>query len=164
MGLVPGNQSIVSQVALAVFGQNAFYYIFQIATMAVLVVAANTAFADFPVCLLYWRATISCLIYFSNRGDRLAFSSGIIFLGAVSALLLIVFKGDVDSLIHLYAVGVFLAFSMSDTGMVVHWWKTRGKGWKTSIVINGVDAMLTSSILVIVIITKFMYGRGLSLF
>jgi len=69
-----------------------------------------------------------------------------------------VFKGNVDSLIHLYAVGVFLAFSMSDTGMVVHWWKTRGKGWKTSIIINGADAILTTSILIIVIITKFMYG------
>jgi hypothetical protein len=95
---------------------------------------------------------------FGSRGDRLAFSTGIMFLGIVSALLLVVFKGNVDSLIHLYAVGVFLAFSMSDTGMVVHWWKTRGKGWKTSILINGADAILTTSILIIVIITKFMYG------
>ena len=95
---------------------------------------------------------------FGNRGDRLAFSSGILFLGAVSGLLLIAFRGNVDSLIHLYAVGVFLAFSMSDTGMVVHWWKTRGKGWKTSILINGADAILTTSILIIVVITKFAFG------
>ena len=158
MGLVPGNQSIVSQVALAVFGQNAFYYIFQVATMAVLVVAANTAFADFPRLSSILARDNFMPHIFSNRGDRLAFSSGIIFLGTVSALLLVAFRGNVDSLIHLYAVGVFLAFSMSDTGMVVHWWKTRGKGWKTSIIINGVDAILTSSILVIVVITKFMYG------
>ncbi len=158
MGLVPGNQSIVSQVALAVFGQNAFYYIFQIATMGVLVIAANTAFADFPRLSSVLARDNYMPHIFMNRGDRLAFSSGIIFLGTVSALLLVVFRGNVDSLIHLYAVGVFLAFSMSDTGMVVHWWKTRGKGWKTSILINGADAILTTSILIIVVITKFMFG------
>ena len=158
MGLVPGNQSIVSQVALAVFGQNAFYYIFQIATMGVLVIAANTAFADFPRLSSMLARDNYMPHIFMNRGDRLAFSSGIIFLGTVSALLLVVFRGNVDSLIHLYAVGVFLAFSMSDTGMVVHWWKTRGKGWKTSILINGADAILTTSILIIVVITKFMFG------
>jgi len=158
MGLVPGSQTIVSQVALSVFGQNVFYYIFQIATMGILVVAANTAFADFPRLSSVLARDNYMPHIFGNRGDRLAFSTGIIFLGAISALLLVVFRGNVDSLIHLYAVGVFLAFSMSDTGMVVHWWKTRGKGWKTSILINGADAILTSSILVIVIITKFLYG------
>jgi amino acid transporter len=156
--LVPGNQTIVSQVALSVFGQNVFYYIFQIATMGVLVVAANTAFADFPRLSSVLARDNYMPHSFGSRGDRLAFSTGIMFLGTVSALLLVVFKGNVDSLIHLYAVGVFLAFSMSDTGMVVHWWKTRGKGWKTSILINGADAILTTSILIIVIITKFMYG------
>jgi amino acid transporter len=156
--LVPGNQTIVSQVALSVFGQNVFYYVFQIATMGILVVAANTAFADFPRLSSVLARDNYMPHSFSSRGDRLAFSTGIMFLGGVSALLLVVFKGNVDSLIHLYAVGVFLAFSMSDTGMVMHWWKTRGKGWKTSILINGADAVLTSSILIIVIITKFMYG------
>ena len=156
--LVPGQQTIVSQVALSVFGQNVFYYVFQIATMGILVVAANTAFADFPRLSSVLARDNYMPHSFGSRGDRLAFSTGIMFLGTVSALLLVVFKGNVDSLIHLYAVGVFLAFSMSDTGMVVHWWKTRGKGWKTSILINGADAILTTSILIIVIITKFMYG------
>ena len=158
MGLVPNNQTIVSQVALAVFGQNACYYILQIATMGILVIAANTAYADFPRLSSVLARDNYMPHVFGNRGDRLAFSSGIIFLGTVSALLLVVFRGNVDSLIHLYAVGVFLAFSMSDTGMVVHWWKTRGKGWKTSILINGADAILTTSILIIVVITKFMLG------
>jgi amino acid transporter len=158
MGLVPGNQSIISQVALAVFGQNAFYYIFQIVTMGVLVIAANTAFADFPRLSSVLARDNFMPHIFSHRGDRLAFSSGILFLGAVSAFVLVLFRGNVDSLIHLYAVGVFLAFSMSDTGMVVHWWKTRGKGWKISIVINGADAILTTSILIIVVITKFAFG------
>jgi hypothetical protein len=126
--------------------------------MGVLVIAANTAFADFPR-LSSVLARDSFMPHgFLHRGDRLSFSTGIIFLGAISALLLLAFKGNVDRLIHLYAVGVFLAFSMSDTGMVVHWWKTRGKGWKTSIVINGADAILTTSILLIVAVTKFVLG------
>ena len=158
MGLVPGNQSIVSQVALSVFGQNAFYYIFQIATMGILVIAANTAFADFPRLSSILARDNYMPHVFSNRGDRLAFSSGILFLGAVSALLLVAFRGNVDSLIHLYAVGVFLAFSMSNTGMVVHWWKTRGHGWKTSLLINGIGAIITALILIIVVITKFTFG------
>jgi hypothetical protein len=158
MGLVPGDQTIVSQVALAVFGNNAFYYIFQIATMGILVIAANTAFADFPRLSSVLARDNFMPHGFLHRGDRLSFSTGIIFLGAVSALLLVVFGGNVERLIHLYAVGVFLAFSMSDTGMVVHWWKTRGKGWKTSIVINGADAILTTSILLIVAVTKFALG------
>lgn len=158
MGLVPGQQTIISQVAVAVFGNSVFYYVFQFATMGILVIAANTAFADFP--------RLSSLLARDNylphnflvRGDRLAFSNGIIFLGVLSAVILIIFKGSVDSLIHLYAVGVFLAFSMSNTGMVVHWWRTRGKGWKTSILINGAGAILTTGILIIVVITKFAFG------
>jgi amino acid transporter len=158
MGLVPGDESIVSQVALAVFGKNAFYYIFQIATMGVLVIAANTAFADFPR-LSSLLARDSFMPHtFQHRGDRLAFSSGIIFLGALSAFLLVLFRGNVDSLIHLYAVGVFLAFGMSNTGMVVHWWKTRGQGWRISLAINAVGAILTTGVLIIVVITKFAFG------
>ncbi|MDD5189948.1 MAG: APC family permease [Dehalococcoidales bacterium] len=158
MGLVPGKETIISQVAVAVFGNTVFYYIFQIATMGILVIAANTAFADFPRLSSVLAKDKYLPHNFLHRGDRLAFSNGIIFLGSLSALILIIFKGNVDSLIHLYAVGVFLAFSMSDTGMVVHWWRTRGKNWKTSIVINGVDAVLTTSILIIVVITKFAVG------
>lgn len=158
LGLVPGEETIISQVAAAVFGTNIFYYLFQIATTGILVIAANTAFADFPRLSSVLARDNFMPHQFSFRGDRLAFSTGIIALGAVAALLVVIFQGNVDSLIHLYAVGVFLAFSMSDSGMVVHWWKTRGPGWKRSIVINGVDAVLTSSILVIVVITKFALG------
>ena len=158
MRLVPGSESIISQVALGVFGQNAAYYIFQIATMGILVVAANTAFADFPRLSSVLARDSFMPHAFTHRGDRLAFSSGIVFLGGLSALLLVLFRGNVDSLIHLYAVGVFLAFSMSNTGMVVHWWKTRGPGWKRSLAINGVGAVLTWAVLVIVAITKFAFG------
>lgn len=158
MGLVPSDETIISQVALAVFGKNFFYYFFQISTTGILVIAANTAFADFPRLSSVLARDNFMPHQFSFRGDRLAFSTGIVALGGIAALLVVAFQGNVDSLIHLYAVGVFLAFSMSDSGMVVHWWKTRGPNWKTSIVINGADAVLTSSILVIVAITKFALG------
>jgi amino acid transporter len=158
MGLVPGNQSIISQVALAVFGENAAYYIFQFATMGILVVAANTAFADFPRLSSVLARDDFMPHGFLHRGDRLAFSTGIVFLGGLSAFLVVVFRGNVDALIHLYAVGVFLAFSMSNTGMVVHWWRTRGEGWQTSLAINAVGAVLTAGVLIVVVITKFAFG------
>ncbi|MGE5265672.1 MAG: APC family permease [Acidobacteriota bacterium] len=163
MGLVPGEETIISQVALAVFGTSIFYYIFQIATMGILVIAGNTAFADFPRLSSVLARDNFMPHSFLFRGDRLAFSTGIIALGSIASLLVVAFGGNVDSLIHLYAVGVFLAFTMSDSGMVVHWWKTRGPNWKKSIVINGVDAVLTSSILVIVAITKFALGAWIVL-
>lgn len=161
--LVPGEQTIISQIAQAVFGTNVFYYIFQIATTGILIVAANTAFADFPRLSSVLARDNYMPHQFLFRGDRLAFSTGIVALGAIAALLVVVFAGDVSNLIHLYAVGVFLAFTMSDSGMVVHWWKTRGPGWKRSIIINGADAVLTSSILVIVAVTKFAGGAWIVL-
>jgi amino acid transporter len=159
MHLVPNsNQTIISQVALAVFGKNLFYYVFQFATVGVLVVAANTAFADFPRLASVLARDNFMPHQFSFRGDRLAFTTGIIFLGGLAGLLVVAFEGNVGRLINLYAIGVFLAFSSSDSGMVVHWWKTRGPGWKKSIVINGLDAVFTSGIMVIAILTKFTSG------
>jgi len=158
LGLVPGEETIISQVALAVVGKNIFYYIFQFATMGILVIAANTAFADFPRLSSVLARDNFMPHQFLFRGDRLAFTTGIVALGAMAALLVVVFQGNVDSLIHLYAVGVFLAFSLSNAGMVVHWWRTRGQNWQTSIVVNGVGAVLTTIILVIVAITKFQLG------
>lgn len=158
MHLVPGDETIISQIARAVFGTNILYYVFQIGTMGILVIAANTAYADFPRLSSVLARDNYMPHQFLYRGDRLAFSTGIVALGAIAGLLVVVFAGDVTSLIHLYAVGVFLAFTMSDSGMVVHWWKTRGPGWRRSITINGADAILTSSILIIVAVTKFALG------
>jgi amino acid transporter len=158
MGLVPGEQTIISQIAQAVFGTSVFYYVFQVATTGILVIAANTAFADFPRLSSVLARDNYMPHQFLFRGDRLSFSTGIVALGSIAALLVVIFGGNVDSLIHLYAVGVFLAFTMSDSGMVIHWWKTRGPNWKRSILINGTDAVFTSSILVIVAITKFALG------
>ncbi len=158
MGLVPGEETIISQTARAVFGTNVFYYIFQIATTGILVIAANTAFADFPRLSSVLARDNFMPHQFLFRGDRLAFSIGIGALGAIAAVLVVIFEGNVDSLIHLYAVGVFMAFSLSNSGMVVHWWRTRGANWQTSILINGTGAVLTSSILVIIAVTKFALG------
>ncbi|MBI5303404.1 MAG: APC family permease [Chloroflexi bacterium] len=158
MGLVPGEETIISQIARAVFGTNVFYYIFQVATMGILVIAANTAFADFPRLASVLARDNFMPHQFLFRGDRLAFSTGIFALGTIAAFLVVVFKGTVDSLIHLYAVGVFLSFALSNSGMVVHWWRTRGANWQTSLAINSVGAVLTLIILVIVAITKFAEG------
>jgi len=160
MGLVPelGKETIISQVALAVFGKNIFYYLFQFATVGILVVAGNTAFADFPRLSSVLARDNYMPHQFQFRGDRLAFSTGIVFLGGIAALLIVAFAGNVERLINLYAIGVFLAFSSSDTGMVVHWWKTRGPGWKKSIIINGIDAIFTTGIMIIAILTKFSSG------
>ncbi|MGE5138402.1 MAG: APC family permease [Rudaea sp.] len=159
MGLVPNDrETIISQIAVAVWGLGIPYYVFQIATMGILVIAANTAFADFPRLSSVLARDKFMPHQFTFRGDRLAFSTGILTLGVISAVLVVVFQGNVINLIHLYAVGVFLAFTMSDSGMVVHWWRTRGPGWKRSIIINGADACLTSSILIIVAVTKFALG------
>ncbi len=158
MSLVPGEETIISQIAKAVWGTNWVYYIFQIATMGILIVAGNTAFADFPRLSSVLARDNFMPHQFLFRGDRLAFSVGIVGLGVIASVLVVVFAGDVTNLIHLYAIGVFLAFSMSDSGMVVHWWKTRGPRWKISMLINGTDAILTSSILVVVSVAKFALG------
>ena len=163
MHLVPveGQETIISQVAMAVFGRNAFYYIFQFATVGILVVAANTAFADFPRLSSVLARDNFMPHQFKFRGDRLAFTTGILFLGSVAAILVIVFEGNVDRLINLYAIGVFLAFTLSNSGMVIHWWKSRASGWKKSMVINATGAILTAIILIIAILTKFTSGGWL---
>lgn len=159
IGLVPNNdETIISQVALAVFGKNIFYYIFQIATTGILVIAANTAFADFPRLSSVLARDNFMPHQFLFRGDRLSFSTGIFALGGIAALLVIAFEGNVDSLIHLYALGVFLAFTLSNSGMVVHWWKIRGQHWRTSALVNGIGAVLSIITLIIVTITKFALG------
>jgi len=158
MGLVPSEQTIISQVALAVFGTSALYYLFQISTTGILVIAANTAFAGFPRLASVLARDHYMPHQFLYRGDRLAFSTGIIALGALASALVIAFGGNVDSLIHLYAVGVLLAFSLSNSGMVVHWWKLRESHWQTHMLVNGTGATLSIITLLIVALTKFALG------
>lgn len=158
LGLVPGEETIISQVARAVFGTTLLYYAFQIATTGILVVAANTAFADFPRLASVLARDNFMPHQFLFRGDRLAFSIGIFVLGGIAALLVVVFQGHVESLIHLYAVGVFLAFTLSNAGMVMRWRKSGDAHWQTHAAINGIGAVLSAITLLIIAVTKFALG------
>jgi amino acid transporter len=155
----PGYQTIVSQIATSVFGgTNAAYYYIQFATMAILVLAANTAYSDFPR-LAYFLARDSYMPrQYTYRGDRLAYSTGILTLGIFSAILLIVFKGETEKLIPLYAFGVFLSFTLSQTGMVQRWRRLKEEGWKHGMIINGFGAVATFIVTIVVALTKFTHG------
>lgn len=156
-------ETVISQLGHQIYGSSVLYYIFQFATMGILVVAANTAFADFPRLASILARDGFMPHQFSFRGDRLAFSVGISALGGIAALLILVFQGDTHLLIPLYAIGVFLAFTLSQAGMVIHWRKLRTPRWKTSAIINGVGAFLTAAILVIAAVTKFIHGAWIVL-
>jgi hypothetical protein len=157
--VVPAHgETVVSQLARAVFGTNWFYYLVQFATMLILVLAANTSFNGFP--RLAWILAHDGFMphQFSHRGDRLAYSNGIVILGVVAGGLIVLFQGDTHLLIPLYAVGVFLAFTMSQIGMVMHWRKTREPGWQRNAAINAFGALLTMIALIIAATTKFTRG------
>jgi amino acid transporter len=149
------HETVVSQLARGVFnGRGIPYYFVQAATMLILVLAANTAYADFPRLASILARDRYLPRQFMNQGDRLAFSNGIIGLSAFAALLLIVFGGDTHALIPLYMIGVFVSFTLSQAGMVVHWLKLRGSGWRTSLAINGTGALVTGIVLIVVAVTK----------
>jgi amino acid transporter len=153
------HETVVSQLARGVFGgRGAPYYLVQVATMLILVLAANTAFADFPRLSSIVARDRFLPRQFMNQGDRLAFSNGIIVLSVFAGLLLIAFHGDTQSLLPLYMIGVFVSFTLSQTGMVIHWRRLRESGWKSSAVVNGIGAVVTAIVLVIVAITKALEG------
>jgi amino acid transporter len=157
------SETVISQFARIMFTGSLgwFYYVVQAATAAILVLAANTAFADFPRLSSLLARDRFLPRQFANRGDRLVFSNGIVILAIFSGLLVIVFGGDTSRLIPLYAIGVFLSFTLSQSGMVVHWLRERGNvdsSWKKSIVINAVGALATFMVLGVFVATKFMHG------
>lgn len=157
------SETVISQFARIMFTGSLgwFYYVVQAATAAILVLAANTAFADFPRLSSLLARDRFLPRQFANRGDRLVFSNGIVILAVFSGLLVTVFAGDTSRLIPLYAVGVFLSFTLSQSGMIVHWLRERGKlnsDWKKSIVINAVGAVATFIVLCVFIATKFIHG------
>ena len=160
-GAIPGannGESVLSQVTRAIFGTGPFYYLFQLATMGILVLAANTSFADFPRLASILARDGYMPRQFAFRGERLAFNVGIVALSSVSIVLVIAFGGRVEALIPLYAIGVFTAFTLSQSGMVRHWFTERGPGWRTSALINGVGAVATAIVTVIFAIAKFALG------
>jgi hypothetical protein len=145
-------------VARGVFGDNVLYAAVQIATALILIIAANTSFAGFPL--------LSSLIArdgflprpLSNIGDRLVFSNGIILLGALASVLLVAFGGDTHALLPLYAIGVFLSFTLSQSGMVVHWFRLKTPNWQREAVINGIGATATLVVLIVIVMTRFTHG------
>lgn len=158
----PDYRSLVSQVAEFAFGSNRAvgFYIVQFSTAVILVLAANTSFADFPRLSSLLARDGFLPRSLSRLGDRLVFHNGILILGVLSAVLIIIHKGQLDSLLPLYAVGVFSAFTLSQAGMVVHWnrLKTKEKHWKHNAFINGIGAFCSGVVLVIIFVTKFKEG------
>jgi hypothetical protein len=153
------NETLLSVMGRAVFGSGTpMYLILQISTFAILVLAANTAYADFP--------RLSSIIardgylprQLANRGDRLVFSNGVIVLAGVACVLIVAFGGKTNALIPLYAVGVFLSFTLSQLGMVRHHQKEREPHWKRGVAINGVGSFATAIVTIIIASTKFTEG------
>jgi hypothetical protein len=159
-----GQETVVSQIARGVFGGRGIpYYIVQAATMLILVLAANTAYADFPRLASILARDKYVPRQLMNQGDRLAFSNGIIGLSVFASVLLMAYGGDTHALIPLYMIGVFVSFTLSQAGMVIHWRRLRGPGWKTSAAINSVGALVTGVVLIVVAITKAREGAWIIL-
>jgi len=186
------SETVISQFARTIFtgGMGWFYYVVQATTALILILAANTSFADFPRLASLLARDRFLPRQFATRGDKLVFSNGIIILAVFAAVLVISFGGDTSRLIPLYAVGVFLSFTLSQSGMVIHWLRAarakqqadtaqvnasganmmvtgqlvppaqlkEARHWKKSIVINGLGAVATSIVLVVLITTKFLHG------
>jgi len=157
-------ESGVSQLGRAVFGgQNLAYYLLQAATTMILVLAANTAYADFPRLASIVSRDRYLPRQFMNQGDRLAFSNGILILSLFAAILILAFRGDTQSLLPLYMIGVFVSFTLSQTGMVIHWRKSNAPQRMTSALINGFGAVVTGIVLIIVAVTKTLEGAWIVL-
>lgn len=175
------HETVISQIARVVFTGHFgwFYYVVQATTAAILVLAANTSFAGFPRLASLLARDRFLPRQLANLGDRLVFSNGIVLLAVFSGVLVWAFRGDTSRLIPLYAVGVFMSFTLSQAGMVVHWWREgkalRKKGgtgkassgepaaekkspWRKSLVINGIGAIVTFVVLMVFIVTKFLHG------
>jgi amino acid transporter len=157
-----GIPSVTSQIATQVFtGPLTFMFpVFQIATLLILTLAANTSYADFPRLASLLARDKFLPHQFSFRGDRLAFSIGIVFLAVLATVLLVGFEGNTTQLINLYAVGVFLSFTLSQGGMVLHWWRLRKeqKKWLRSLILNGLGALTTLIVSLVIATTKFLEG------
>ncbi|MDB9536740.1 APC family permease [Dolichospermum planctonicum CS-1226] len=154
-------QTVVSLLGRVILGNGPVYYFLQIVTLLVLMLAANTSYADFPR-LCYFLARDGFLPrQLSLLGDRLVYSNGIILLSICAGVLVIIFKGEVNAIIPLYAVGVFTSFTLSQAGMVRHWFQEQTRGWRASAIMNGLGAFATLVVLLVIISTKFLLGAWL---
>ncbi len=165
MNIVPSaSTTVVAQIAQTVFGHSSpFFYMVQVATAMILVLAANTSFAGLPAAASAMARDGVMPNQFAFRGERLAFSYGIIVVGALSSVLLVAFSADTSKLIPLYAIGVFTAFTLSQAGMVVHWRRVRSPGWRGAAAVNTLGAIATGVVAMIITATKFTEGAWLSM-
>lgn len=154
------HETVVSQIARATFGRDWFYYAIQAFTAIILILAANTSFNGFPRLASVQAADGFLPRQLANLGDRLVYANGIIALGLVATLVLIAFQGETHRLIPLYAVGVFLTFTLAQAGLVRHWMAVRNEdpGWRPRMLINGLGATVTGIVAVVIAVTKFMTG------
>jgi len=163
-GIVPRpGETLLSQLARHSLGSGVLYAYVQISTALVLLLAANTAFNGFPRLLSFMAHNGHAPRLFLRLGDRLAFSNGTILLAAAAALVFTAFDAKTDALIPLYAVGVFVAFTFSQTGMVVHWWRHHDPHWRKSMVLNAIGAVLSAVVFLIAAVTKFSQGAWVAL-
>jgi amino acid transporter len=171
---VPGTvasdvRSIPAQIAYAVYDGGIGFYVVQFFTAAILILAANTAYQDFPRLSSILARDRYMPRQFVNRGDRLVFSNGIVVLAIASSIIILAFEADLTRLIQLYVIGVFMSFTLSQSGMVVHWTRERRSGttprrvWRRSIVINVIGAVATGVVLLVVTVSKFTAGGWLSM-
>jgi amino acid transporter len=158
----PGYQSLLSMLIAAVFGKGVFYYVTIASILFVLSLSANTAFADFPRLCRAIAQNNYLPHAFGYRGRRLVYTYGIVVLALLTCFLLIVFNGITDRLIPLYAVGAFLAFTLSQFGMVVHWRKNRGPHWLKSAFVNGLGGFVTGVTVIVVLVAKFAEGAWIT--
>ena len=154
----PSGETVVSQIARQTIGTGPMYFVIQVATALILVLAANTSFNGFPLLASLLSRDRYLPRQFASRGDRLAYSNGILALGAFAAALVVIFDAREQAMLPLYAIGVFISFTLSQAGMVRHWWRTREHSWQTSILINGLGACLTAVVFTVIIVTRFSHG------
>src|SRR6202041_3203761 len=159
----PGYQSLLSMLIAAVFGRGIFYYVTIASILVVLSFSANTAFADFPRLCRAIAQNNYLPHAFGYRGRRLVYTYGIVVLAVLCGGVLILFGGVTDRLIPLYAVGAFLAFTLSQAGMVMHWFKNRGPSWLKSALVNGLGALVTGITTCVVLVAKFVEGAWITL-
>ena len=158
------NVTMLSQLAEQIFGRSWAYYYIQLITMLILYLAANTSFNGLPPLLSIMARDSYVPRYLGARGERLGYSNGIILLSLLAGLLIVAFQGNVEHLISLYAIGVFLSFTIAQSSLVVKWRRDRGQNWLGRALVNGLGAVVTGIVVIIIAVTKFFYGAWIIIF
>ncbi|MEG6567446.1 APC family permease [Thermoanaerobacterium saccharolyticum] len=156
--ITAGDKAVIIQLANEIFGRGFMFYYITATTFIILVMASNTAYSGFPLLLAIMAKEGHMPRQLNKRGDRLSYSNGIILLSVLATVLIVAFRANVTSLIGLYAIGVFISFTLSQTGMAKRWITTRSKNWFIKAIINGTGAIVTAIVVIIVGITKFREG------